>query len=67
LVCFNFNISNIILKNTLSIGGLTAILISSRLISDKDIYPGYLALIPTFGAASIILAGQDAIINKHIL
>ena len=67
LVCYNFDISNKIFKNFISIVGITFILLSSWVISEKDIYPGYLALIPTSGAAMLILASQETIFNKYIL
>lgn len=54
-------------KNILSVAG--ALLIAGALIFiNRDIaYPGWLALLPTLGAAFIILAGEQAWVNFKIL
>jgi peptidoglycan/LPS O-acetylase OafA/YrhL len=47
--------------------GLVLIIASSFLINQNDIYPGWLALIPTIGALLLISAGQDAWLNNTVL
>ncbi len=55
------------LKNTLSISG-TLFICGSMIFIEKGMqFPGWLALIPTIGAAMIIIAGPSALINKHVL
>ena len=50
---------NVLLGNVLSILGLTMIISASMIYSEFSNYPGYLALLPTFGAAAIILAATS--------
>lgn len=43
-------------RSVLGISGLTAIIWSSVYLSQSDHFPGYLALVPTLGAAAVIMA-----------
>jgi len=60
-------ISNKILANTLSSCAVLSLIMASFFMNDNCIFPGFWALIPTLGAASIILAGQESFINKKVL
>ncbi len=54
-------------KNTVCLAGALLILCSLFLLNDKLAYPSFWALMPTLGAALIILSGQDAWFNQVIL
>jgi peptidoglycan/LPS O-acetylase OafA/YrhL len=55
------------LDNILSVAG-SAILLFSLIYFDASLkFPGYWAIIPTIGAALVILAGPNAVINRLIL
>lgn len=54
-------------KNLQSLLGLSFIAIGLTFITSKSMFPGWWALLPTFGAFLIISAGKDAWFNKHIL
>ena len=62
-----FNIKKKIYVHVLSVAGLITIIISSLFLSEHSFYPGWFALFPTLASASIIMAGNDSIINKYIL
>ena len=62
----NLQIRNKIINNALSIVGLGVILIGCYVMNDESFFPGFWALLPTFGAAFIIQARQESFINKHI-
>ena len=47
-----------ILANLISIAGLILIGFSCYWLTDKELFPGYLALVPTIGAGLIIYAGH---------
>jgi peptidoglycan/LPS O-acetylase OafA/YrhL len=53
--------------NILSFTGFFLILISVFTISDKLVYPSYWAILPTFGASFLIIAGQIAWVNRVVL
>lgn len=55
------------LANPMSFIGLCMILFAAFLFSQKILFPGWWALIPTLGALFIISAGQRAWINQYIL
>ncbi|MBI3553520.1 MAG: acyltransferase [Elusimicrobia bacterium] len=55
------------LRNFGSALGLAAIVLAGRLLSKESPFPGRLALIPTLGAALVILAGEGAWVNKSLL
>lgn len=54
-------------SNIASILGFTLILLSVFLIDKQRAFPGWWATMPTIGAALIILAGENAFINKRLL
>lgn len=54
-------------KNIISLIGLCLLFFGLFLITKKDIFPGYLALVPVVAASLIILAGPYAWINRNIL
>lgn len=65
----NKNLSKIAQKNgnILSIVGSVLLVSSLFLINEKMSFPGYVAIIPVMGAALIIAAGSESVINKHVL
>ncbi|MBX9837523.1 MAG: acyltransferase [Silvanigrellaceae bacterium] len=66
-----FNVTKIndgsTLSNIQSIAGLFMIIIGVFTISKENLFPGWWAIIPTFGAALIISAGTKAWINRTVL
>ncbi|MBC7712843.1 MAG: acyltransferase [Rhizobacter sp.] len=54
-------------KNTKACVGIVIILTSVFFFNQKQLYPGYRALLPTIGAALIILAGPLSWFNRKIL
>jgi peptidoglycan/LPS O-acetylase OafA/YrhL len=48
-------------KTLFSVGGFLAIAASARLLNESMSFPGWLALIPAFGAAAILLAGLQSL------
>ena len=55
------------LLNTISFVGFLLIFIAVLLVSRDENFPGAWALLPTIGAALIILAGSDAWLNRKFL
>jgi peptidoglycan/LPS O-acetylase OafA/YrhL len=55
------------LRNSLSAVGLTFIVIAIVVLTKASLFPGWWALLPTAGAALIILAGPYAWINSALL
>lgn len=53
--------------NLLSTTGIILFLIGFLEISEESYFPGFWALMPTFGTVLIIMAGTEAWINKKIL
>lgn len=53
--------------NLLSTTGVILFLIGFLKISEESYFPGFWALMPTFGTVLIIMAGTEAWINKKIL
>ena len=60
-------INNLYYKNVLSIIGLLTILLASFFFSERNLYPGWWALFPTFASVAVILAGANSIPNKYFL
>jgi peptidoglycan/LPS O-acetylase OafA/YrhL len=56
-----------IVSNALSGAGTALLVIGFVLLNDRREFPGWWALLPTLGAASIICAGRDAWLNRHVL
>jgi peptidoglycan/LPS O-acetylase OafA/YrhL len=56
-----------LVKNSMSIIGLAAIVLSLVLLSPNSVFPGWWAILPVGGTAALLWAGSDAIINKHLL
>ena len=56
-----------ILSNTLSLIGCVLLTFSLLFITKEKIFPGWWAILPTFGTVFIIAAGPDAWINRKIL
>jgi peptidoglycan/LPS O-acetylase OafA/YrhL len=54
-------------KDALSAFGLALILISTLMLNQKGVFPGWLALLPTIGAAVVIGVGSSAWCNRYIL
>jgi peptidoglycan/LPS O-acetylase OafA/YrhL len=55
------------LKNISSVLGLLIIIYGTLFFTNKTVFPGWNALIPTFGAALIIAGGPFSCVNKFIL
>jgi peptidoglycan/LPS O-acetylase OafA/YrhL len=53
--------------NALSIVGLALLVLSLGWITPYDLFPGWVALGPVFGTASLIAAGPEAWINRYLL
>lgn len=54
-------------RDVLSISGLALILAAAFVTRKSNLFPGWWALLPTFGAFLLILAGPNAVINRRIL
>ena len=54
-------------KNLQSVSGVILIVLSIVLIDDERRFPGWWAVLPTFGAFLTISAGASAWINKNVL
>jgi peptidoglycan/LPS O-acetylase OafA/YrhL len=63
----NSTVKNKILSNILSIASIIAIMTAVWIIDEDSMFPGFWALIPTLGAACIIQAGNESLVNKYIL
>lgn len=53
--------------NIRSVSGIALLAISLLVLSKESLYPGWLALVPTAGAALLISAGSGGWINRFIL
>lgn len=56
-----------IFANILSVIGIVLFIVGFVGITKESLFPGYLALVPVLGTVMIIMAGQEAWINKKIL
>lgn len=56
-----------LISNVLSCLGVALLGLSFLLINKNSLFPGWIVLMPVFGAIFIILAGPQAIFNKAIL
>lgn len=54
-------------RNTLSVAGLALIVAACYLVKNGKGFPGWWALLPTLGAASLIAAGPQAWVNRFVL
>jgi peptidoglycan/LPS O-acetylase OafA/YrhL len=55
------------LRNAFAAAGASLMLAALLILADERRFPGWWALLPTFGAASLILAGPRAWINDKVL
>ncbi len=55
------------LADVVSFGGLALVIGAGALLTDKNEYPGYWALLPTLGAVLIIAAGPQSASNRLLL
>lgn len=53
--------------NVMSVIGVSAIVAGLLLIESQSLYPGYWVLLPTAGAALLIMAGPLGWVNRHML
>jgi len=58
---------NVARRNALSVAGLALIVAACLLVRGGKGFPGWWALLPTFGAAALIAAGPQAWVNRVIL
>ena len=63
----NIKTNNKYISNSLSFIGVFAIMITVWLMNEQNLFPGWFALIPTLSTACIIIGGENAFLNKHIL
>lgn len=54
-------------RSLVSAAGLAALLLSVAMLTAESRFPGWLALLPVGGAAAIILAGPEAVLNRIVL
>lgn len=54
-------------KNAISALGLAIILMSAWALNQRSVFPGWLALLPTIGAAMVIGVGSSAWCNRNVL
>ncbi len=54
-------------KNIASVVGFGLIVFGVALLKNSIIFPGWWALVPSFGALLIVLSGQNAVINRLVL
>jgi hypothetical protein len=59
--------SNVIVSNVMSWLGIIMISLAAAFLNDQSPFPGWLALLPTFGAAFLIFAGPDTWFNRQVL
>ena len=59
--------ATVLITDFKSIFGATLIVVGLFVINKNSSFPGYLALLPTLGAALLIWAGPLALVNKRIL
>lgn len=50
-----------------SLGGALALLAGFALIKPQTLFPGWWAMLPVLGAFLLIMAGQQAALNRHLL
>jgi len=55
------------IKQISSLVGAALLIISILMINKGPSFPGWMAILPTFGAALIIYAGREALVNRYIL
>ena len=60
-------INPITLQNSLSILGVSLIVLAAIFVDKKRLFPGWWALLPTLGAYLVIAAGPLAVLNRRIL
>lgn len=63
----NFQKISDLKKNFLSFSGLIIVLLGFYLINKQSLFPGAWPLLPCFGTAFIILAGENTYLNKKFL
>ncbi|MCL2713246.1 MAG: acyltransferase [Alphaproteobacteria bacterium] len=51
----------------LSLAGMAAILLAIAILTSQSLFPGWWAILPVLGAASLIAAGQAGLVNRTIL
>jgi peptidoglycan/LPS O-acetylase OafA/YrhL len=55
------------ISNGFSLLALVSICVTVWNLTEKNLFPGFWALIPTISAALIILAGNQSLFNKYVL
>nr|WP_243846319.1 acyltransferase family protein [Rhizomicrobium palustre] len=60
-------IENPAFSNVLSLAGITLIMAAALFLNGESKFPGWWALLPTFGGACIIVAGTKAWFNRVVL
>ncbi|KAF0699493.1 Aste57867_9963 [Aphanomyces stellatus] len=54
-------------RHALSVAGLGFVLLGFAFLDESSAFPGFWALLPTFGAAFLIAAGPQAWLNRRVL
>jgi peptidoglycan/LPS O-acetylase OafA/YrhL len=57
----------VMLQNTLSILGVSLIVLAALFVDKRNLFPGWWALLPTVGAYLVISAGPLSILNRRVL
>ncbi|RHZ12310.1 hypothetical protein DYB37_007688 [Aphanomyces astaci] len=56
-----------VVASTLSLMSLGVLVVGYAVINESDAFPGFWALLPTFGALGLLAAGKDSPINQYVL
>lgn len=64
---YQSKLSDLRWRNVVSFTGLLLVIAPSFILSEKNIFPGFWALLPVLGTFFMIGAGPDAFVNKNIL
>ena len=60
-------IAHSLFKQAIAFLGLTLLVVGVIVIYPRSLFPGWLALLPVLGAASLIYAGEKTVINRYLL
>ncbi len=53
--------------HALSVGGLVLLVLAIQTVDAQTVWPGWLALLPVMGTVFLIMAGENALINRYVL
>lgn len=55
------------MRHAASVAGLALLAVAMFIVTRKDAFPGWWALLPTTGAVLLIAAGPQAVVNRYLL